>query len=305
MAFHAQAKATAKTGEWTAIVLAGERPAGDPLATELGVRAKALIEINGKTMLSRVVHALLISAKIKRVLVLAQQIELIAESEPSDVLRDPRVELAKSGNGIATSIEAVIGTSQAPWPILVTTADNALLTAERVDAFLSEARKCDVTVGLGERSIVEQEFPETRRTWLKFSDGHFSGANLFALRNNRCLPAVKHWQAVEQDRKKGLKLIASFGPGLLVRALTRTIGLKDGLARAGRKMGLTAKAVILDAEAPIDVDKKEDVELVGRILSDRPARLAVPVAATRKDQAPVSDAWPEKLAQPARTARHN
>jgi hypothetical protein len=34
-------------------------------------------------------------------------------------------------------------------------------------------------------------------------------------------------------------------------------------------MGFTAKAVILDAEAPIDVDKIEDLVLVKRILARR------------------------------------
>ena len=264
-----QAQAKANSGEWTAVVLAGERPSGDPLAEELGVAAKALIEFGGKTMLARVVQALLDSPKVKQVLVLAQQIELIEKLEPSDIFSNPNVEISKSGTGIAASIEAVIGTSQSPWPVLVTTADNALLTPERVDAFLGETSGCDFAVGLGERSIVEREFPETKRTWLKFSDGHFSGTNLFALKNDRCLPALEHWQAIEQDRKKGLKLIASFGPRLFFQALTRRIGLKDGLAIAAKRMGFIARAVVLDAESPIDVDKRADMELVERILSNR------------------------------------
>lgn len=286
-------------GEWTAIVLAGERPEGDPLAKELDVPAKALIEIAGKTMLSRVVQALLDSSKVKTVLVLAQQIDRIASAEPSDILNDPRVRLAQSGNGIATSVEAVVGTGQAPWPVLVTTADNALLTSGRVDEFLAQVGQADVAVGLGERSIVEREFPETKRTWLKFSDGHFSGANLFALKTNRCLAALRHWQAVEQDRKKGLKLIASFGPILLARVLTRTIGLKDGLAKVGQKMGFDARAVILDAEAPIDVDKIEDVALVERILAHRPTKL---IQSSQQDPVPVSDATPSVSARPAQIA---
>lgn len=288
--------------EWTAIVLAGERPDGDPLARELGVSAKSLIEIGGKTMLSRVVRALLDSSKIKRVLVLAQMIDRIAESEPSDILSDPRVELARSGNGIATSIEAVIGKRQAPWPVLVTTADNALLTPERVDEFLDQVGRADVAVGLGKRSIVEQEFPETKRTWLKFSDGHFSGANLFALKTERCLPALRHWRAVEQDRKKGIKLIASFGPVLLARVLTRTIGLMDGLAKAGQKMGFDAKAVILDAESPIDVDKAEDIELVERIIALRPSNL---VRSSQRMPVFAADATSLESALPARVAQRS
>lgn len=287
---------------WTAIVLAGERPGGDPLANKLGVPAKALIEIGGKTMLSRVVAALLESSKIKRVLVLAQMIDRIAESEPSDILIDPRVELARSGNGIATSIEAVIGKRQAPWPVLVTTADNALLTPERVDEFLDQVGSADVAVGLGKRSIVEQDFPETKRTWLKFSDGHFSGANLFAFKSERCLPALRHWQAVEQDRKKGLKLIASFGPILLARVLTRTIGLMDGLAKAGQKMGFSAKAITLDAESPIDVDKVEDIELVERIIALRPAKL---IPSSQRKQVLASDATSSASEQPTQVVQRS
>ena len=302
MASWTETNAPTDCGEWTAIVLAGERPDGDPLARELGVPAKALIEIGGKTMLSRVLQALLDSPKIKRVLVLAQQIDQIAVSGPSDVLNDPRVDTARSGNGIATSIEAVIGTRQAPWPVLVTTADNALLTSERVDDFLTQSEGADVAVGLGERSIVEQDFPDTKRTWLKFSDGHFSGANLFALTTERCLPALRHWQAVEQDRKKGLKLIASFGPILLLRVLTRTIGLKDGLAKSGKKMGFDAKTVVLDAEAPIDVDKNDDLELVERILAQRPTKL---LPSSQKKPVLASGATSPASAPPARVAQRS
>ena len=222
------------------------------------------------------------SQSVKQVLVLAQRIEHIADGEPSQVLNDPRVEIARCGNGIASSIAAVIGGRQAPWPVLVTTADNALLTDDRVERFLRQAANTDVAIGFGERSIVESEFPDTKRTWLKLSDGHFSGANLFAFHNDKCLAALKHWQSVEQDRKKGLKLIASFGPNLLLRAMSRTIGMIDGLAKVGKKMGLDAKLVILDAEAPIDVDKIEDVALVERILSRR--RKARPGSGTAKQK---------------------
>ncbi|MEE4539379.1 MAG: NTP transferase domain-containing protein [Erythrobacter sp.] len=254
---------------WTAIVLAGQRPEGDALATQLGVPAKALIGIEGRTMLARVVDALLATPEVARVLVLAQQPDVIANGEPSDILNDGRVTLAASGNGIAASIALAIDKSEVSWPVLVTTADNALLTSGRVSALLREARGVDLALGVGKRSIVDAVFPDTKRSWLKFADGHFSGANLFALAHPRCLPILRHWQAIEQDRKKGLKLFASFGPILFLQMLTRTIALQRAVTQVSAKMGFTAKAVILDAEAPIDVDKIEDLVLVKRILARR------------------------------------
>ena len=110
-------------------------------------------------------------------------------------------------------------------------------------------------------------YPAARRTWLKFRGGAYSGANLFALHNDAAKPAVAFWSAVEQDRKKGWKIFARFGPWLLFRALSRTIGFKEAMAQAGRRMGLRAEPIILPiAEAAIDVDKPDDLELVTEIL---------------------------------------
>ena len=291
--------------DWTAIVLAGERPDGDPLAKGLGVPAKALIEIEGRTMLSRVVRALLDSDRVARVVILAQDTGLISSGEPSDLLSDPRVALMASGNGIASSLRSILGTPDAPWPVLVTTADNALLTGRRVQSFLSCAGGCDIGVGVSERSVVESRFPGTRRTWLKFRDGHYSGANLFAFNSDQCLPAIDHWREVEQDRKKGIKLIASFGPSLLLTFLLRRVGFEKGLGMASRKMGLVAKPVVLDAEAPIDVDKPEDLELVRQILAQRlhDERPAKPVIS--ESQSAVCQEEQDRSAQEARAALHS
>ena len=295
----------AKMRDWTAIVLAGERPGGDPLAQELGVPAKALIEIEGRTMLSRVVRALLDSNRVARVLVLAQDTDLIFKGEASDLLSDQRVALMTSGNGIASSLRSILGTPDAPWPVLVTTADNALLTARRVKSFLSGAGGCDIGVGVSERSVVESRFPDTRRTWLKFRDGHYSGANLFAFNSDRCLPAIDHWREVEQDRKKGIKLIASFGPSLLLSFLLRRVGFEKGLGMASRKMGLVAKPIVLDAEAPIDVDKPEDLDLVRQILAQRlrDERRAKPVIS--EPQSAVCQKEQDQSAREARAALHS
>lgn len=255
--------------EWTAIVLAGERPGGDPLADELDMPMKALIRIRGTTLLDHVLAPLLKVPRIKRIIVLAQNTETLSRADPLCLLGHDRVSLFRSGNGIATSIAEIAGTSVAPWPVFVTTADNALLTQDRVETFLDQAHDSDIAIGVGERKIVEREFPGTKRTWLKFSDGHFSGANLFAFSSPRCLDALNMWSMVESDRKKGLKLIASFGPALLLRALTRTIAFSAAIEKASSRLGCTARPIVLDAEAPIDVDKMADLELVGQILESR------------------------------------
>jgi hypothetical protein len=84
------------------------------------------------------------------------------------------------------------------------------------------------------------------------------------------LPALELWQTIEQDRKKGWKIIAAFGPWLLLRVLLKSISLRDGLAKAGARLGLKASLIAMPmAEACIDVDKESDLVLAEKILAAR------------------------------------
>ncbi|MGB5724409.1 MAG: nucleotidyltransferase family protein [Parasphingorhabdus sp.] len=256
--------------QWTAIILAGQRPEGDPMAAYCSVTYKALIPINGQTMLERVARALIASSYVGRIVVMAQSPEALKSGVAGDLANNDRISFVESNDGIATSIHHVIGTDIAPWPVLVTTADNALLTDEILDCFFQSHTGQDVAVAVVERRTMLAAYPDARRTWLKFRGGAYSGANLFALHNDAAKPAVAFWSAVEKDRKKGWKIFARFGPWLLLRALSRTIGFKEAMAQAGRRMGLWAEPIILPiAEAAIDVDKPDDLELVTGILSAR------------------------------------
>lgn len=259
-----------ETPLWTAIILAGQRPEGDPMAAYCNVRYKALIPINGQTMLERVARALIASPYIGRMVVMAQSPEDLKAGLSPDLAEHDGIAFVESNDGIATSIHGVIGSDIAPWPVLVTTADNALLTGEILDRFFQAHSGQDVAVGVVERRTMLATYPDARRTWLKFRGGAYSGANLFALHNAAAKPAVAFWSAVEKDRKKGWKIFAHFGPWLLLRALSRTIGFTDAMAQAGARMSLRAEPIILPiAEAAIDVDKPDDLELVTEILERR------------------------------------
>lgn len=255
---------------WTALLLAGQRPGVDPLAAHFGATWKALVPVRGEPMLSRVARSLLETSKIDRIVILAQTpAALTAHPGCAWLAREPRIDFASSAASISQSVGAAIGTA-ASWPVLVTTADHALLTPAMIDEFLGGVGDADLAVAMVERANLLGRYPGNRRTWLKFRGGAYSGANLFALTGERARAALDLWAGVEQDRKKGWKLVAAFGPMLLVRALTRTITLQAGLAAAGRRLGLTARAVVLSQpEAAIDVDKPADHELAESILSAR------------------------------------
>jgi GTP:adenosylcobinamide-phosphate guanylyltransferase len=251
---------------WTALILAGQRPGTDALAAHFGEEWKALVPIAGEAMLTRVVRTLHQVPEISRIIVLGQNPEVLADA----VAAGGGAAIIASQSGISASISAVAGDEAAPWPVLVTTADHPLLTPAMVSAFLAGAQGADLAVAMVEKQPMLAQFPHSKRTWLKFSDGHWSGANLFALTGNRVRPALALWAAAEQDRKKAWKLFLHFGPWLAIRALTRTIGLSAALERAGRNIGLVAQLVpMADPVAAIDVDKPADHALATEILASR------------------------------------
>jgi GTP:adenosylcobinamide-phosphate guanylyltransferase len=255
---------------WTAILLAGQRPGENDFAKDHGVSAKALIPAGGEPMLGRVARALLASPSVKRIVVLAQAAGPLLTGSLAWMAEEPRIATAQAGDGISNSIRKVAGSGDAPWPVLIVTADHALLTPGIVETFLAGASGADAAFATVERRVVEAAYPDTRRTWIKFSDGHYTGANLFALATPNARKGLDIWSNVEQDRKKSLKLLMFFGPLLALRALTRTISLDGAVKMIGRKAGFTIRPVRLAiAEAAIDVDKPADLDLVERILSKR------------------------------------
>ncbi len=252
---------------WTAIILAGQRPGIDPLAEHFNMKWKALIPVGGQAMLSHVVRTLRQCPEIGRIVILAQDPAAMADAATDGGGVDA---IVMSENSISNSLAAVLGQAEAPWPVLVTTADHPLLSPEMIAQFLNEAAGADIAIAMVEKTTMMKEFPKNRRTWLKFSDGYWSGANLFAMRTERIIPALNLWAKAEQDRKVPVKLFRHFGLWLMFRAITRTIGLADGLIKAGRRLGLSAKLVPMrDPIAAIDVDKPADHELAEHILSAR------------------------------------
>ena len=252
--------------KFTAIVLAGSRPGTDRFAQSFGTDLKALIPVDGEPMVRRPVRALLESDRVRKIVVLTQAPERIAAALPQDA----RIEVRPSQGTIAETMLGLIEDEGLSWPLLVTTADHALLDSGTVDEFCQQASGVDVGIGVVERSNLLKRLPQTRRTWLKFRGGAYTGANLFALKSPAVRPAIELWRSVEQDRKKAWRVISLLGPVTLLCVAVRMLSLKQVLAQLGRRMALTIKPVELSNPlAGVDVDKPEDHALAEAILAGR------------------------------------
>ena len=245
---------------FNALILAGSRGGSDPLADYAGVADKAMIEIGGRTMLARVAAAVR-AAGAERIVVMASSKGVRAEAqalglETLDAAAGPS---ASTGRGFD-----LLGP-----PLLVTTADHALLEPEWITRFIADVPpRADVAVLLARRDLIERAVPETKRTYLRFADGAWSGCNLFYLATPQASAAIALWQSVEADRKRPWRIVRKLGPSLLLRYLIGRLTLAEGMARIGTLAGVQAAMVPSPfGLAAIDVDKPDDLDLVRRLIA--------------------------------------
>lgn len=248
---------------WSALLLAGSRSRGDQ-DSGLPAGPKALIDVAGVPMVLRPLRALLDSGLVDRVKILTQDPDMLRPVLPDH----PRVALGRSAGTIAETIGGLIHRGEPSYPVLVTTADHALLDPAMIKEFTSAADGADLAIGLVEEKRLAARFPGSKRTWIGFKGGRYTGANLFAFGSDKVIAAIDKWQTVEQDRKKGWRVLAALGPALLVGAVLKLRTVQQSAAAVGRKLGLTIRIVELsDPKAAIDVDKLADLELVQEILA--------------------------------------
>ncbi|MEO6248079.1 MAG: nucleotidyltransferase family protein [Sphingomicrobium sp.] len=249
---------------WTAVLLAGSRPGVDGFAEANGVSLKPLIPVGGEAMVRRPVRALLAARGIGRVRVVTQQVDVIeAALDPN-----PLLSVEASGSTIAATIEAMLEDPSTAFPLLVTTADHALLTSAMVEEFMARAAGADLAIGTVERTALMKRLPGTKRTWIGFRGGAYSGANLFGFGSREALRAVALWRGVEQNRKKGWRMLIAFGPTLLLGAGLKLRTVEQSLASIGKRLDLDLRCILMsDPLAAVDVDKPTDLVLVEAIIS--------------------------------------
>ena len=239
------------------LILAGRRGGDDPLLADWpDLPSKALLPVGGVAMITRVLEAVRPAAS-------EVWISGLTEAEAGQGVR-----VAPPAGGPAAALAAAVEAG-APLPLLVTTADHALLDAEMIAEFLGKAQGsgADLAVGLAERSVVEARFPETKRTYLRFRGAQVSGCNLFYLASEKAQPAVRFWQRAEADRKTPWKLARHVGLGTLATYAAGRLTLEGVFARASARTGARVAPVLMDrAEAAVDVDKLADLALVEAVL---------------------------------------
>lgn len=255
---------------FTALVLAADRGSADPVAQAANVPCKAFAEVRGRAMVLRVLDALHDSRAVQQRMLCGPAWPMVErQAELHGLLSAGQIGWHEPRNTPSTSAAAAMAAMPEATPLLLTTADHALLSGEMVDYFCAQAEASgyDLAVALARHDRVAAAYPAMRRTAIQLSDGPYCGCNLFAFMTARSRTIVDFWRRVENERKQPWRLVAGvLGYLAIVRYLTTGLALDDALRRASQRLGLKIGAVIMPfPHAAIDVDKVEDWYLVNQI----------------------------------------
>ncbi|SHO51862.1 nucleotidyltransferase family protein [Desulfopila aestuarii] len=254
---------------FSAIVLAADREAENPVAAAAGVRCKSLASVNGIPMIFRVLGALSASGKIDSVLLCGPPGSIVKEErELDDYLTSGQADWMESQATPSLSAYEALKSQPADKAVLLTTSDHALLSPRVVTYFLDEAEKsgCDVIAAVARRETVMSAYPQTSRTAYRFRDGAYCSCNLFAFITPQSRTVPSFWRQVEQQRKNPFKVISILGWLTVFRYLAGRLTLSDAMGQLSQRLGCRAGVVVMPyPEAAIDVDSAEDLQLVRQI----------------------------------------
>jgi len=258
---------------FTALILAGERGPGDPLVQVSGACCKAMIEIDGTPMILRVLRALEAATRVNdRIISGPEKNQLAGVPVLNDLVTSGAIQWCAPAPTPSTSAFAAMQSIPAEQPVLVTTADHPLLTAEIINEFCrrSQQQGCDVSVGLAPHNLVRQGYPDMKKTVLHFRDGDYCGTNLFAFLTERGRQLADFWRRVESERKNPLRIIRILGWGAVIRYLLGWLTLESALELLSRRLNLKIGAIILaQADAAVDVDSIADHAIVQKKLAGK------------------------------------
>ena len=260
--------------QFHALVLAGERPGGDAVAAAAGVTVKAFAPLAGREMVLRVLDALEQSGTVSHITLCGPRRDALPGC-PELLDRIEGGMLTRVESAASPSLSAMSGLSTIPHtaPVLLTTADHALLTPEMVRHFCDEAlaTKADAIAGLVDFRRVATAMPGTRRTVLRFRDAGYCGCNLYAFLSPAGREVVAFWRRGEENRKKPWRMVAGLlGPVTALSYAAGRLSLDDALDILSRRLEVVARAVVLPfPEAAVDVDTPADLELARRLLAQR------------------------------------
>jgi GTP:adenosylcobinamide-phosphate guanylyltransferase len=243
----------------------------DPLAAAAGLEDKCIVPVAGRPMIAHVLAALAAVPEIGRIIVSVNAPETLQGFGVVDgLIAQGRLKLVPARANLVDSLLGAI--EDAHFPVLVTTADNVLLTPAAIVAIGEDAAaaKADVAVAFSRRDMVLAAHPDGQRRFYRFSDDAYSNCNSYWLGSTHALKVAEVFRSGGQFAKHPLRIVNAFGLLNLLR-FRFGIGTLDGaFRRFSSRFELNVRPVLVaDGAAAIDVDNARTLAVAEAILARR------------------------------------
>jgi GTP:adenosylcobinamide-phosphate guanylyltransferase len=252
------------------LVLAGRRSTTpDPLAAAAGVSHKAMVPVKGEAMVGRVLR-------------IAEQAYpdsplFVSVDDFSAIAGEPTVaRLTASGRltpleARANIVESVVEASRTTgFPLLITTADNVLMTPQGMRSIDEEGRRtgADAVAMMAEKADILAAHPDGQRRFYAFRGGAYSNCNLFWLGGERALGATESFRLGGQFAKHKKRAVKALGLTTLLLYVTRLLTIHGMFRHFSRRWGIVLRALVAaDGRLAIDVDNERTHRAAEEILS--------------------------------------
>jgi len=263
-----------ETKKATVLILAASRLGSeDIVAKSQNVSHKCLITLDGMIMLERVVREVKASKYIDRIFI-SMENETLLDSVPvvKEMREKGEIQFVQSRENLFLSVMGAAKDIDNAFPLIVTTADNALHTMEMIDYFCKElfSGNPDAGIAMTPASLILEAYPEGKRAFYNIKGGGWSSCNLYALMTEKALTATKSFEGGGQFGKNPQRILKAFGFVFMILYKYKLATIETLRKRLARRWGIDLKLVHMPfADAPIDVDNAGDVILTEKILKAR------------------------------------
>ena len=256
----------------TAMVLAGKRSGAlDALAAEAGVAQKCVVPVAGKPMIEHTLSAVARCPDIGPVRIIAHETEEIAALPlVAQLIEERRLTFHEAAFNLVDSV--IAGAQGADFPILVTTADNCLVTPEGYSEMIRKALKqgLDAASAMARKEDVQAADPEGQSKFYRFADGEFSNCNMYWAASERALSATEVFRSGGQFVKFPSRIGKAFGLRNLALFYLGIGSRRKLFAQISRRFGLKMAPIIVSSgEYAIDVDNERTLRVTERLLRRR------------------------------------
>lgn len=247
--------------------------AGGQLSAENGLyryapdRPKALIPLEGRSMLEWVVNALQASDEIADLCIVGiPTADALSLSRPVHCLPDL--------GGIVPNAMAGLDffRRREEAHVLFCMADVPLITGAGVSQFIKDCLPLDhaAYIAVHRRQEMEDRFPESRRSYFRLRDQELTASNIAIMHTTMADAGSGLWEALSNARKHPWQVARVIGFGTLIKFLFRRIGLAEAAQIGTRTFQKPVKILVSsDVDFGMDADKPYQLELIRAALHDR------------------------------------